>query len=136
MNQPERPRVLEALCMLSFLGSGGGMLLYLAAAIFYGKTQEIIVKYSSMHSTEQVPPVYFFIFSFLFAVSLFGVIQMWKMKKAGFFIYLAAQMAIFSFPLLWIGKEAFSAVALIFTTIFCLAYAIQFRNLKGRAIEV
>lgn len=129
MNQPERPRVLEALCMLSFIGSGGGMMLYLAAAIFYEKTQNIVIEYSSMHTTEQVPAIYFLLFGFLFAISLYGVILMWKRRKAGFFVYLLAQLSIFSFPLIWIGLEAFSAVAMIFTAMFIGAYATQYRKL-------
>jgi hypothetical protein len=130
MNKPERPKVLKALCMLSFSGSGGGFLLYMAAAIFYEKTQKIVLEYSSMHSTEQVPPHYFFLFGLLFGISFYGVTLMWKMRKTGFFIYLIAQLAIFSFPLIWIGKDAFSAVAMIFTVLFVGAYLSQYRNLN------
>jgi hypothetical protein len=131
MNKPEMPKVLKALCMLSFLGSGGGFLLYLTAAIFYEKTQQIVLEYSSMHSTEQISPLYFLLFSVLFGVSFWGVSLMWKLKKAGFFVYSAAQIAIFSLPLLWIGKEAFSSVVLIFTAMFIVAYATQYRKLTG-----
>ncbi len=130
MDQQKRPRVLEALCILSFIGSGGGMMLYLVAAIFYRKTEEFIVKFSSMHFTEQVPALYFLLFSVLFGISLFGVIWIWKLKKAGFYIYFTAQFVILIFPLLWIGKEAFSSVALIFTAIFIVAYATQYNKLK------
>ncbi len=126
MNKTERPRVLESLCWLSFLGSGGGFLLYLAAAVFYGTSQGIILKYSSLSSADHLPPVYFLLFSVLFAVSLYGVSRMWILKKTGFFIYTLAQLAILLLPIMWMGKAAFSAVALIFTLLFIGAYASQF----------
>jgi len=89
------------------------------------------LEYSWMHSTEQISQYYFLLFSLLFGVSFLGVSFMWKLKKAGFFIYSIAQAAIFSLPLLWIGKEAFSSVVLIFTAMFIGAYATQYRKLIG-----
>jgi hypothetical protein len=132
MNKTDRPRVLESLCWLSFLGSGGGFVLYTAAAIFYDTSQRIILKYSSLNSVDHLPPVYFLLFSILFAVSLYGVSRMWILKKAGFFIYTIAQLAILLLPVLWMGKAAFSAVALIFTLLFIGAYASQLSKLTGK----
>lgn len=129
MNTTERPRVLEALCLLSFIGSGGGALFYFLAGAFYGKSQEYILKYSSMHSTEELSAVYFLLMGFLFGSSFFGVHRMWKLKRSGFFIYLAAQLTILMLPLLWLGTGAFSAVVLIFTVLFAGAYASQYKSL-------
>lgn len=131
MNNPDRPRVLEALCMLSFLGSGGGFLIYLAAAVFYAKAQEIILKFSSLHTTDGLSPLYFLLFSLFFLVSLSGVIRMWNLKRSGLFIYTAAQVMILSWPLIWMGLEAFSATALIFTVLFLGAYTLQFSRLRA-----
>jgi hypothetical protein len=131
MINPARPRVLEALCFLSFLGSGGGFLLYLPAAVFYGKAQEIILKYSSLHTMDGLSPLYFLLFSLFFLVSLFGVIRMWNLKRNGFYIYAAAQILIFSWPLAWMGMEAFSATSLIFTVLFLGAYAAQVSKLRA-----
>jgi len=132
MNKTDRPRVLESLCWLSFLGSGGGFVLYMTAAIFYDTSKGFILKYSSLSSVDHLPPVYFLLLSILFAVSLYGVSRMWILKKTGFFIYAMAQLAILLLPVLWMGKAAFSAVALIFTLLFIGAYASQFSKLKGK----
>lgn len=131
MNNSDRPRVLEALCMLSFLGSGGGFLLYLAAAVFYRKAQEIVLKFSSLHTTDGLSPLYFLLFSLFFLISLLGVIRMWNLKRSGLFIYTAAQVMILSWPLIWMGLEAFSATALIFTVLFLGAYTLQFSRLRA-----
>ncbi|MFZ5430832.1 MAG: hypothetical protein ACOZDD_11415 [Bacteroidota bacterium] len=131
MNNSDRPRVLEALCMLSFLGSGGGFLLYLAAAVFYRKAQEIVLKFSSLHTTDGLSPLYFLLFSLFFLISLLGVIRMWNLKRSGFYMYTAAQVMILSWPLAWMGLEAFSATALIFTVLFLGAYTLQFSRLRA-----
>jgi hypothetical protein len=129
MNKTERPLVLQALCLLSLTGSGGGIILYMLAAIFYGRAQEFIIKYSSMHTTETIPPLYFLVLAGFFSFSLFGVFKMWRLRKQGFFIYTAAQIFILVIPLIWLGKEAFSSAALIFTLVFVIAYASQYRKL-------
>lgn len=131
MNNSDRPRVLEALCMLSFLGSGGGFLLYLAAAVFYRKAQEIVLKFSSLHTTDGLSPLYFLLFSLFFLISLLGVIRIWNLKRSGFYMYTAAQVMILSWPLAWMGLEAFSATALIFTVLFLGAYTLQFSRLRA-----
>jgi hypothetical protein len=129
MNHPERPRVLTALCLLSFIGSGGGFLLYLAASLFFDRAMEIVLKFSSMHTAEPLTPVYFLLFSLFFLISLLGVIRMWNRKRSGFYIYFGAQALILAWPLLWMGEAAFSAVALIFTGLFVAAYAsLIYRN--------
>ena len=130
MNIAERPRVLEALCFLSFLGSGGAAVLYILAALFFGKAQEYILKYSSMHTTESISPVYFLSLGLLFMASFYGVLLMWKLKRSGFFIYVSAQLGVLLLPLFWLGTGAFSAVVLIFTVLFAGAYASQYKCLK------
>ncbi len=115
---------------MSFIGSGAAALLYLAGSVFFEKASEIIIEYTSAHSTEQISPRYFMTLGILYMVSLRGVYEMWKLYRRGFFIYAAAQMAILAVPLLRMGKDAFSAVSVIFTVLFIVAYATQFRSLK------
>lgn len=130
MEHNPRPRPLEALCLMSFIGSGAAALLYLAGAVFFEKASEIIIEYTSAHSTEQISPRYFLTLGILFLVSLRGVYEMWKLQRRGFFIYAAAQLGILAVPLLRMGEDAFSAVSVIFTVLFIVAYATQFRSLK------
>lgn len=131
MTHPERSRILTALCLLSFIGSGGGLLLYLAATVFFKNSVDIILKFSSLHSPESLSPLYFLIFSLFFLISITGVIRIWHLKRSGFYIYTIAQFLILAWPLIWLGKDAFSAVSLIFTTLFVVLYASRLRELKG-----
>ncbi|GAP70894.1 hypothetical protein BA6E_125334 [Bacteroidales bacterium 6E] len=130
MEHNPRPRPLEALCLMSFIGSGAAALLYLAGAVFFEKASEIIIEYTSAHSTEQISARYFLTLAVLYILSLQGVIGMWKLQRRGFFVYTAAQLAILAVPLLRMGEDAFSAVSVIFTVLFIVAYATQFRSLK------
>lgn len=125
-----RPRPLEALCLMSFIGSGAAALLYLTGSVFFEKASEIIIEYTSAHSTEQISPRYFLTLGILFLLSLLGVYEMWKLQRRGFFVYAAAQLAILAVPLLRMGEDAFSAVAVIFTLLFIGAYLTQFKSLK------
>ena len=130
MEHNPRPRPLEALCLMSFIGSGAAALLYLTGSVFFEKASDIIIEYTSAHSTEQISPRYFLTLAVLYILSLQGVNEMWKLHRRGFFIYAAAQLSILAVPLLRMGKDAFSAVSVIFTVLFIVAYATQFRSLK------
>ena len=130
MEHNPRPRQLEALCLMSFIGSGAAALLYLTGSVFFEKASDIIIEYTSAHSTEQISPRYFLTLAVLYILSLQGVNEMWKLQRRGFFVYTAAQLAILAVPLLRMGEDAFSAVSVIFTVLFIVAYATQFRSLK------
>lgn len=132
MENPGRPPLLEALCLLSFAGSGTGFLLSLAAALFFGTAENLISTLSSVGDITPLSPAYFFLFSIFFLASLAGVFMMRRLRRQGFFIYMAARAAILVFPPLVLGKEAFSAVAIIFTLLFVVLYASQYKNFNGQ----
>ena len=63
-------------------------------------------------------------------VALIGVIMMWKLRRTGFFIYLAAQVIAFVLPLMMGGKLDMSWMAMIgagLSLLFIILYAV---NLK------
>ncbi len=130
-----RSLLLEALCLLSFAGSSIGMLLYLAAALFFEETEKIITRFSGFDQTGLLSPLYFVLMGGFHLLSLTGVYRMWQFRKSGLFIYALAQLSIFFLPLLWIGKEAFSSVALIFTLLFLSGYALCFRHFRDHSLE-
>jgi hypothetical protein len=132
MEKHSRPRALEALCLMSYIGSGAGLILYALAGIFFNRAGEIIVRFSSAHTITNISPGYFLILGVLFALSLRGVFNMWNLRKRGFYLYASAQLTIFFLPVIWMGIDAFSAVAMIFTALFIGAYATQWRYLVKR----
>ncbi|WP_372950628.1 hypothetical protein [Mariniphaga sp.] len=123
----QRPPLLSALCLLSFIGSSIGFIGYFLAALFFEKTSELIIKYSSWHSTDAISPVYFTLLMALFAISLTGAIRMWKLHCDGFFLYVFAQLAILFVPVLWIDWQAFSTTNAIFTLVFVGGYGLNWK---------
>lgn len=121
----QRPDFLSALCILTFIGSSTGFIGYFLAALFFKKTSEFIVEYSSWHSTDAISPMYFTLLMVFFAISLTGAIRMWKLHRDGFFLYVFGQLFILFFPVIWINWQAFSATNAIFTTIFFVGYGLN-----------
>jgi len=125
-----RPSLLSALCILTFIGSGIAFLGYFAASLFFDQTKEIIVKYSSMHSAESLSPLYFTALMALYALSLVGAIRIWKLHRGGFYLYLLVQLLILFLPPVWMGWESFSTTNAIFTIVFIAGYSMNLRHLK------
>lgn len=123
-----RPPFLSALCLLTFMGSSIGFTGYFLAALFFKKTSELIIKYSSWHSTDTISPLYFTLLMALFAFSLTGAIRMWKLHRDGFFLYVFAQLAILFVPVMWIDWQAFSTTNAIFTTVFVVGYGLNWKQ--------
>jgi len=114
---------------MTFAGSGIAFLVYFLTSVFFERCSEIIVKYSSWHSTDEISPVYFTILMALYAISLAGAIRMWKLHKDGYLLYIIAQLGILFVPVLWIDWYAFSVTNSIFTAVFFIGYGINWRSL-------
>jgi hypothetical protein len=121
--------------MLSFLGSGAGFIIYFTAGIFFNKLRQHITEIFSIPDTSRLTHEYFLIFSILFAFSFFGAFKMWNLKKSGFLIYVASQLAIMAYPLVIMGPQAFSSVVMIFSLLFIFLYASQFGKMKNHSLE-
>jgi hypothetical protein len=83
-----------------------------------------------MHSTVAISPLYFAFFMALSAVSLAGALRMWKLHRDGFFFYAAAQIIMLALPVFWLGSNSFSAPGAIFTGVFLVGYAMNWKRLK------
>ncbi|MCG6189434.1 hypothetical protein [Maribellus maritimus] len=129
MNNTKRPDFLSALCILSFIGSGFAFLGYFISSLFFEQVSELIIKYSSWHSTETISPLYFTTLMALYAISLAGAIRIWKFHRDGVLIYSAAQILILLLPVFWVNRQAFSVTNLIFTVVFILGYVLNWRKL-------
>jgi hypothetical protein len=127
----KRPELLTVLCILTFIGSGLAAFSNLIISLNYDSFIEIV------QSEELTFPgvdlfllleVEFFIISFIFySVSLFGAIQMWKLKKIGFHIYTVAQIILLIIPSIYSPSLEFPFLGLIITVLFIVLYA---KNLK------
>ncbi len=130
MNYKKRTDFLGALCLLTFIGSGVTFIGYFLAAFYFEHTTELIIKYSSLHSTEAISPVYFTALMALSALSLTGAIRMWKLHRDGFYLYIFAQIIIAFLPVVWFDSNAFSVSNAIVTGIFITGYTMNLKNLN------
>jgi len=115
-----RPTFLSVLCILTFIGSGLGLLFGIIGIVAAGAIE-------SFASYMQVPGlggniVVQIISIVLVAASLYGAIQMWKLKKLGFYIYAAANVILL--------VMSFGIMSLIFTALFIVLYYLNFKVME------
>jgi hypothetical protein len=125
-----RPPFLSALCVLTFIGSTAGFLGYFLASLYFDKASQIIIKYSSWHSTEAISPFFFTLLMVFYALSLTGAIRMWKFHRDGFFVYVISQVALVIIPPLWVSWDALSFTNIIFVTVFIIGYGLNLKWMK------
>jgi hypothetical protein len=125
-----RPALLSALCILTFLGSTIGFIGYFIASLFFDEISEIIIRYSSWHTTSDISAVYFLILMVFYSISLMGAIRMWKLHRNGYFLYVPAQLVILLLPVIWINLQALSVTNTFFTIVFIAGYTLNMKFLK------
>jgi hypothetical protein len=125
-----RPPLLSALCILTFIGSSIGFIGYFIAALFFDEISELIIRYSSWHTTHAISPDYFLLLMVFYSLSLIGAIRMWKLHRNGYFIYVPAQLAILILPAIWLDWHALSVTNTFFTLVFIAGYTYNLKYLK------
>lgn len=122
----ELPSGLKVLCILSLIG-GGIALLFSIFALIPGlsliRVLSVIPGGVFLVPGGIQPVLPHILMIIFYALSIYGVLQMMKMKKMGFILYLIAQIAIFIFATIF----NFGFLSLIFslaaTLIFIFLYA-------------
>jgi len=118
----KRPTFLTVLCILTFIGSGLGLLFGLLAIVAAGAIAGLLESIPGMSQLNGDGMMLIVISAALSAASLFGAIMMWKMKKMGFYIYAAAQIAMIA--------VSFSVMGLIFSLLFLVLYFLNFKHME------
>jgi len=117
----KRPVFITVLCILTFIGSGLGLLFSLLGVVAAGALESM---------TESLPIpidmgdgiVKTIITLLLYGGSLYGAISMWNLKKLGFYIYAIAQVV-----LLIMG---FGILSLLFTAAFIIMYGVNLKHME------
>lgn len=121
------PTMLKVLCILTFIGSGLSALMYLLLIIGLGAVLANIPGAASMGGVGG-GTVMLIVGLILAAASIYGAIQMMKLKKLGFFIYTGAQVIMLILgPIMGGG---FSFVGLIITAVFVVLYALNLKSMQ------
>ncbi len=133
-----RPVFLTVLCILSFIFAGLAVLGYIfvitaMGAITAGASAlEGMAADSGATMTYTGPSValtwaYLIVGFVTVLASLYGVIQMWKLKKIGFFIYVGASVVSMIMGIVYSG---FGVVGVIFPILFIVLYGLNLKHMK------
>ena len=149
--QMKRPTFLTVLCILTFIGSGWGILSELFSLITAGmmnqsvqmdqladsgvsssflsgllSSSQEVIQASMMYRTQIA--VCGLILS---VISLIGAVLMFRLKRIGFYFYTAAQVLMLGITPIFIGFSLITITSLIFSAIFALLFIILYAvNLK------
>ncbi len=115
----ERPTFLTILCILTFIGSGLGVLMWLLGIFGLGAISSYLTNFGGTTESGILKPILMLVFS---GASLYGAIMMWNLKKMGFYLYVAAQVLIVAF--------GWSIMALIFAVLFIVLYGLNLKHLQ------
>ncbi len=124
-NANQRPTFLTVLCILTFIGSGLGILGSLFLVLGMGA---ILGALGSLGGAATGGTAYAVIGLILSIASLVGAIQMWKLKKTGFYIYTAANVIGILLPVFF--GLGFSAIGAIIPVLFIVLYGLNLKHMK------
>jgi hypothetical protein len=113
----QRPTFLTVLCILTFISSGLGVLFGIIGLVAAGAIESFAAYLPVGVDGGIVKSIISLV---LVAASLYGAIQMWKLKKLGFYIYAAANVILL--------VMSFGIFGLIITAAFIVMY---YLNLKA-----
>lgn len=131
-----RPGFLTFLCILTFIGSGFGLL----GNLLYVFVAKDLASYPSPFSNPmfeemllkmaEVEPWKYAVLALLSALSILGAVFMLYMKKHGFHMYSAAQiLLLFLSPLLMLNSINPGFWSIIFTVLFIGLYALHYKKM-------
>lgn len=122
----QRPTFLTVLCILSFIAAGIGIILGILGAIAAGAMTAGLAE-AGLSTGGAMGSVWtaVIVSIALTAVGLVGVLQMWKLKKTGFYIYTGASVASIIAGIVMVG---FSPLSVIISAAFIVMYGL---NLKA-----
>ncbi len=151
-NPKQRPGLLTALCILTFIGSGFGILNNIFGMImspikdlfgpeFFETALDNVHDDFARKFVEQAFEIakkaieHIFEISLtqflLYAASLTGAILMFQLKKNGFYIYSAAQVLLLFVAPAFIGFNLFVNIGILFGSVFTILFiALYAINLK------
>lgn len=85
---------------------------------------------ASFESMIRVPQLFYLLTAWLYAMSLTGVIMMWKLRKNGFHFYTIAQLLVIIVTILFLGKTYVRLGDIMLTLLFVGYYYISFMGLE------
>lgn len=136
---------LRSVLVLSMIGSGWSAISYLLTGLMQPSMQKMVeegtVKIpdefaSAFDMMMNSPRSYFLLAGALYALSLAGVIMMWKLRKNGFHYYTLAQLLVLVVTGLFLGKMYLSLGDIMLTALFVGYYFVAFKRLEALSADI
>jgi hypothetical protein len=130
----KRPALLTVLCILSFIGSGLSVLVWLLLTVgiggFLGFLESVPGFSEAMTGSGAGMGVGIMVLNLVLnGGTLAGAIIMWQLKKIGFWIYSGAFVLQFILPLILMSAK-FSFFGLIIMALFITLYALNLKHME------
>ena len=155
----DRPVFLTVICILSYVGLGLSILNGLGGAIFGritttlspfvknimekdvdldtlpdGARRLVESSFSVVNKAMEFATTMSLLSVVLYIIALFGVINMWQLKKRGFYLYTGAKIFILLIPVIFLGFNFFSFIAVtvngLFVMLFIILYAVNLKHMN------
>ena len=133
---PKRPVLLTILCVLTFIGSGLNLVSSFLITIFYSAFQSVAGEISktfnlpSMDMILNAKPAFFLISSLIYAFTVLGAFEMWKLRKKGFHLYTVSQILLIMIPMYFFQLSVPSYQDIIFSGIFIVLYSTNLKHMS------
>lgn len=132
--QSKRPELLTVLCILTFIGSGLGVISNFFVLTSYSSVHELAASgeliFPGIDILLSVDKAYFLIGFILSSISLFGAYNMWKLKRIGFHLYTIAQILLLIVPYFYFQNYGFPYFGLLTTVTFVFLYRSNLRYMS------
>ncbi len=121
--------LLKILCVITFVGSGLGLLSYGIIGIIHSYFSDNLTLIPDEQNRELISMMlsagrtFFFLNAVLYAVSLAGALLLWRMKKIGFHLYTASQLLLLILPLAYIKGFPMPGTNIFLTVLFIWGYS-------------
>lgn len=133
-DQPQRNNLLTFLCIITFISSGLMAFMELMVTLNYSSIVQMIesgeISMPGIEIFKNMPFNYFLLGFIFYATSVLGAIFMWNLKKIGFHVYTASQLALIISAVIYRPGEGFPVLDLILTVLFVILYASNLRFMK------
>ena len=132
----KRPGFLSVLCILTFAGSGLGMLggLFTLIAASMADFLSTVPGFGNAIEAAAIAGTTYSVISVLLSfVSLLGAIFIWNLKKTGFWMYTVAQVAMLILPFLFLPSILAMVgfiLSVVFTAVFIILNAVNYKHLS------
>ena len=120
----QRTTLLTVFCVLSFIAGFSRIIFYSIAVLFVSAGSATV----NGEEVTTVDKVVLFIGLILTLASLYGVIQMWKLQKKGFYVYTGA--SVFSLIMITIGSTGFPFFTILIAILFIAVFASNLKHMN------